>query len=648
MLKLNPLFSDHAVLQRDVPVPVWGWSDPETRVEVRISNICRLCEVSEDGSFRVVLPPHPAGGPFEMTVKNRITGELCHFSDIFYGELWLASGQSNMEFTLDRNIPPAEHGDESVRMITVPHCFNPAGRNTFVADWMRTDEKKNFPRVSAAAYFFAEKLAAALGVHVGVINSSVGGSNIFSWISREALQYSPKYSAVLNEYESLLGREDFSDLIAGPYGQQEADWLRDWMAQHPIGPEEPGSSCWHLPEYDDSDWKSAAMPAYWNSFDERVTGIYYFRRTIEIPADWEGKNLLLSLGAADKHDITFFNGKEIGRTGTGVQECFWNAVRRYEIPGELVHAGKAVIAVRIHSFVNDGGFGGPAERMFLTDGSGRIVLSGDWKYRRSLTQPSPIRPSFSSSPVKDYSRVPYFVLPHHLPEVLFANMIKPLIPAAIRGVIWYQGEHNTCCHPEEYADMMEMLVNDWRRRWGMPEMPFHQMELAGFYPVSAFQENSNWALIRSRQQEAAVRIGSDSVPAHDIGDAADIHFPEKRPAGYRFTQTVLAEDYQLEPYGSSLKITEVSVKAGKIILLTDYTDELSVSKGETLFRIASADGVYYPADFHLESRSIIVDVPAVCGEPAVLRFAWSDNPCGAQICMANGGVLAPFEIRLKE
>lgn len=646
MLTLNPLFSDHAVLQCGMAIPVWGTSSPDTRVEIRLNGATAWCDVSPGGFFLLRLPAFQAGGPYILEAENRITGEIVRIVDVMIGEVWLASGQSNMEFPVAQNRPGKKAGSPRVRMLTVPRTYVTGGHVPLDAEWGSADDPVRFAEFSAAAYFFAEELAGKRDITVGILHASAGGSDALSWTSREGLAEIPELASAVRDYEAMAYRSDSARLIDAASAGTEKPWLRDYFRRHPL-PSGEDMPDWHDPDYDDSGWAAASLPAAWNRFDADVNGIYRFRKEIILPPEWKGRTLLLSLGAVDKHDITWFNGIEVGRTGGGLVEKYWNVVRRYEIPAASVRAGRCVISVRACSFLNDGGLIGPAAAMFLTDGNSRIRIDGQWKYRQEFNMGKIAVPADLSARenASEEDESPY-LLPYHTPYLLFDNMIAPLIPYAIRGVIWFQGEHNTSHRPNGYDRLMIALIQDWRRRWGNAAMPFHQVSLAGYGPALDYQDKSRWTRIRIQQERAAAAVGSSCVPAYDIGAADNIHFPDKRPVGERLAAAVLAEDYGDGEDARSPRLIRAAVAGGIIELTFSHAAGLRADAGATLFRVAGAAGIFRPASFQITDNRIELENP-VPEPPCLIRYAWADHPAGAVIRNRAGLPAAPFEEKIE-
>ena len=489
MLKLSKLFGNHAVLQRNRAIPVWGWTEPFEIVEGSLGGVPAVARAGDDGRFVFRFPPRPAGGPLKLEVRVKSSGETVAYSDILVGEVWIASGQSNMELKIEE-LPSkceavrAEAGKlPQLRMLTVPQRAQPVPMADVAADW-QVAGPECVAGWSAVGYFFARKLHRELNVPVGIVSSNWGGTVAEAWTSRETLVRNPDFAARVEAYERNLNAPGMWESLSAeelsvehcPGG--ELAWFRRIL---PPEPENRGvTDGWASPEFDDSGWRTGKLPCFWKDLGLDINGVVWFRREIEIPAAWQGSELVLSLCAIDKHDVTYFNGVEIGRTGQGYETKHWAVPRCYRIPAELVKAGRAVIAVRNYSFVYNGGLHGAADKMWIAPaGEERapVALGGVWKFKPEFEYPRVDALKEAMGPGNPHSYC-----------MLFDNMIRPLIPMAMRGVIWYQGESNESA-PEYYERLMRDLIADWRFRWGQGDFPFLQVLLAGFrvalYPGGA-------------------------------------------------------------------------------------------------------------------------------------------------------------------
>ena len=643
MLKLAALFGNNAVLQKERPIPVWGWCAPFRQVRGTLGD--RNCETRSgaDGKFLFHFPPMDADTGLTLQVFEPESGETVVSQNIAIGEVWLASGQSNMEF----KVPELADGGaevrkmagtgelDGVRMATIPRNALLTPALDVDAEW-QTATAVTLDGWSAVALFFARKLREKLGVTVGILSSSWGGTIAETWTGRETLARNPDLSAELKQYELDTNRPEYWTSL--PPEQLAIPPIPPGPVRFDKLPPEPDNtgfeSGWAAAGFDDSNWSRAVMPNQWKGFKLNTNGTVWFRRKVEIPEEWAGKELILSLGGVDKHDITYFDGTEIGRTGKGYETECWNACRVYRIPGELVKSGVRTLAVRDYSFLYDGGLIGPAAKMRLYPAGNErdfVSLSGEWSWKIETDLGSASPESFP----------PGLGNPNSF-SMLFDNMIQPLIPCALRGVIWYQGESNDT-RSAQYERLMRDLINDWRFRFAQGDFPFLQVVLAGFRSPTDYDPDSTWAVIREAQCRAAAATGNLVASALDIGDVTDIHPKDKRTVGERLAAAALAQVYDGREEGSG-PVFQSMTRSGDTLLLTfDHADGgFTVADGKPRgFRIAGNDQAFHPADATIVGDKIAVSSPEV-PEPVAVCYGWSDNPTTANVYNTAGFPALPF------
>lgn len=638
MLKLSKLFGDHAVLQRNRTIVVWGWCDSFAMVKGQLGAASAVARAGGDGRFTLRFPALPAGGPYKLVVEAAESGETVVSSDLLVGEVWVASGQSNMEFCAGgltsriESIRKECSPSIPLRMFTVPRNAQIAPPLDADGEW-QLHQPEQVDNWSAVGLFFGRKLHRELNVPVGVVVSSWGGTIAEAWTSREMLLRNPDFSAEVARYELNVSQpgfwEDLSpDDLAVPAGSGSGVIERRLAPLLPPLSEQGVREDWFSPGFDDSGWKRASLPCPWQELGIRFNGIVWFRREVEIPAGWAGRDLVLSIGAVDKHDVTWFDGVEAGRTGEGLETVCWNLPRSYRIPGERVHAGRCVIAVRDYSFLHDGGMIGPAERMHLAPADGKdtaVPLAGEWRYavETNLGCMSDRVAVMGTGNPNSYG-------------MLFDNMIRPLIPMAMRGVIWYQGESNQRA-PQLYRKLMEDLIADWRFRWGQGDFPFLQVILAGFRTPDSYQQEAEWPRIREAQALAAVSSGNLTASAIDLGDSADIHPHRKQEVGERLALAALEQAYSRPVIGSGPVFREMAIEGSSIRLYFDHCGAGLTAHGRELagFYIADRFRRFYPASAVICENTVLVSSPEV-PLPVAVRYAWADNPEEANLYNSAG------------
>lgn len=628
-MKLNALFTDHAVLQHGIPVPVWGTTLPNVKVAGQIAGIKTWTMASAFGDFMLRFPPLPIGGPYTLEITTDNTRESARVNDVWVGEVWVCSGQSNMEFTVASGEPDPDPKDcDGVRMITVGRHAAFGRQRDFKGAWM-VGTVGNAATFSAVGYYFARRLHDELKMPIGMIHAAWGGTRIEAWTSRESLMEHPVTAQLVRDYEADLACE--------------ANWSSATSARKALL--DPGNAGerkgWAKPTFDDAAWGEVELPGNFEKCcGRRTNGAFWFRKTVDVPAAWRGRKLALRIGAADKHDATYFNGIKVGATGKGLEEQHWNIPREYEVPARANRAMKATIAVRVWSFLYDGGLIGPSDAMRLgpvDEPKASIPLDGVWKWAievdLGLTTPPP-QPMLPGNA--------------NAPATLYDGMIHPVIPYAIRGAIWYQGESNTG-NAKDYLRLQCALVADWRRAWGQGNFPFICVQLANYYAPRTFDPDCTWPVIRQAQLDATrlcPNVGMAS--AVDIGDAVDIHPKNKRDVGRRLAQWALAKTYGRNivpngPYYSHYTIEGNTIR----IFFTDVGKGL-VTKGRKGAQgevatcvIAGSDRTFVPAQARIDGDTLVVSSPEV-PNPRAVRYAWANNPADANLYNADGLPASPF------
>ena len=640
-MKLAAIFSDHAVLQRERQVPVWGWTKPRLRVRVKLGEVEAETLSGADGRFLTWLPPMPAGGPFLMEVNTPDPDERVMVKDLLVGEVWLCSGQSNMQMALretgadgEREIAGANH--PQLRTINIPRLALPGRQSDVAATW-QVCTPETAGGFTAAGYHFARRVQEHLHVPVGLIHSSWGGTRIEAWISREALVEDDELRLEVERCDATCHHPEFW-AKTDPYDITD-EAQREAYTQTNIGrtidPVNLGEGKgWARADFDDANWSVMKLPTLWQNAGHEFCGAFWFRRSVEVPADWSGKELLLEIGAADKHDVTYFNGEQVGATGTGVEQQYFNVQRRYRIPGRLVKAGKNVIAVRVFSFVYNGGLTGPEEQMVLRRAEAEtagVNLAGGWRFAvehnlgmvQSMPQlPGPGNPNTAG--------------------ILFDNMLAPVVPFGLRGALWYQGESNSS-QAARYESLLKRLIRDWRHVWGQGPFAFLTVQIANF-GVSADCQKSGWALVREGQLKSLELPETGLAVACDVGEANDIHPKNKRAVGRRLAQWALARTYGQAVVPSGPLFAGATLERSGIRVRFQHVGGGLVAKNGGLlktFFVAGENRKFMPATAVIEGETVRVFSPDVA-VPLAVRYAWSDNPENANLYNAEGLPASPF------
>ncbi|MCA9052224.1 MAG: hypothetical protein KDA75_00230 [Planctomycetaceae bacterium] len=608
---LHPLFTEHMVLQHGRENPVWGWTQPGATVRVGLQGKTVQATAGEDGKWMAKLPPLVAGGPWQMDVRGP---QQVSVKDVLVGEVWICSGQSNMEWPVQAaNNPENEIKNAKyprIRLFSVPKRVSGEPDVTVDASWQLCTPE-SIPGFSAVGYFFGRDVHKELDVPVGLIHSSWGGTIAEAWTSAEALQQMEDFKGAVE-----TTRQQFAELKSG--GGNFDQLVAKWFADNDPGSKEGAS--WSAVEVPAEGWQTMALPASWESaglpdFD----GIVWFRRTVEVPAELAGRTASLELSRIDDRDDTFLNGQRVG----GME--VWTAERKYPIAAGALQAGANVIAVRVLDTGGGGGIYGPAEQMRLVvpvqEGVAQevvIPLNGDWQYRASTAvgslSPAPQRVGNNPNVV----------------TVLYNGMIAPLVPYGVKGAVWYQGESNAG-RAMQYRTLLPTLVGDWRSRFSPDDFSFHVVQLANFMEVQKDPVQSGWAELREAQALTAKndpKVGLAVIT--DIGDAADIHPKNKQDVGKRLALQALAITYGRGGIVSAgPEFTEMKVEGGKAVLNFNHVGGGLQAKGGELkgFAIAGADKNFVWGKAEIAGNTVVVSATEV-PEPVAVRYNWANNPIG--------------------
>ena len=635
-VQLNPLFTDNMVLQQQSRVPVWGKSDCGGKIVVTTSWNGKSYDTQADsnGRWRVDVSTPKAGGPYKVTISD---GDVTTLNNVLIGEVWLCSGQSNMEMSVRESKNFEQERIEAdrytnIRLLTVEKATSTEKCDNFKAvdgGW-QVCSSATIADFSAAGYFFGRDIHKYRNVPVGLIDSSWGGTSIEVWTSAESLAQVPEYRDQIAMISTLPATSEERQ-------QRYVDDLAAWekMLRERDKGYVDGIAEWAKCDFDDTAWRKMDMPGMVQEKGEKYfSGIMWLRKVVEIPAEWAGENLILNMGSVDDNDVTYFNGEMIGRTEG------WMAPRRYIIPAANVKAGKAVIAVRLMDTGGLGGIGGGAESLRLEcEGKGTISLAGDWSYCESLN-------------LRDVPAMPVNTSFWPMPTFLYNAMISPLLPYTIKGAIWYQGEANVD-KAYLYSDLMKLMIQDWRKSWNS-DFSFYMVQLANFTPLQTTPGESTWAELRESQTEALSLDGTGMAVIIDIGEANDIHPKNKQEVGRRLALAARAKTYgekveymgpmysgyQIE--GNKIRIYFHGTKGG--LMASNYAAIASGEKnsGEELkgFTIAGPDRQFHWAKARIEGNSVVVwsdEVPM----PQAVRYAWADNPI-ANLYNGIGLPASPF------
>lgn len=612
-VRVPKLVGDHMVLQRDKPLQLWGWADAGEAVTVAFRGKAYPAKIGGvGGKWTVTLPAQPAGGPYEMTIKGSNTLQI---KDVLLGDVWLASGQSNMEWPLKQNVNNsqqeiAQANYPRIRLLNVQNATAASPQAEFDSKGWQVCSPQTVGDFSAVAYFFGRDLHQQYKVPIGLISSVWGGTVAEAWTSGAGLRKLPEFAPQVAALESNTGP-----------ARQQADYaaaLAAWK-KSPASQDRgllPGQPSWADPAYVTTAWPTMQLPGLWENQAEQpklrdFDGIVWLRKEVTLPATATGKPLTLSLAQIDDRDSTWFNGVLVGSTSGHTQP------RRYTVPATLVRAGRNVVTVRVVDTGGGGGIWGSPEELFLKTTTQTMPLTGAWQYQTAF----------------DPASIPKNPFPNgtqNLPTMLYNAMIAPLVPYTLKGVIWYQGESNAG-RAYQYRTLFPALIQDWRTQFGQKELPFIFVQLASFGPQQDQPADYDWAELREAQSLTLQQPRTGMAVALDLGNPDDIHPLNKQDVGHRLAleaRRVVYEDKTVISSGPTYK--SMKIDGNKVRLTFDHAGGglvLKDTSGPHLkgFAIAGADRKFVWAKGQLEGNTLVLysdEVPT----PVAVRYAWGNSP----------------------
>ena len=640
---LPSVFGDHMVLQRDAEVRIWGKADPGEQVNVSFAGQKSQTKANKKGDWSLKLKKLPAsakGQTLAVQGKNKI-----EIKDVLVGEVWVASGQSNMAWTVANSANPQEEiansANDQIRMWTAQRTVSETPAADVPGSWQIASPKTtgNF---SAVGFYFARKLQKDLGVPVGILHSSWGGTPVEAWTSNEKLKSIEWAKPILQRY----------DVAVKGYPKAKAKYeneLKRWEELR-NGPKNTGEKKGYAkPGFDDSKWKTMKLPTTWEKAGIDKDGVVWFRKQIDIPQDWVGKNLKLELGPIDDGDTTYVDGNQVGETKANGNS--WQVPRVYNVPGKIVKQTKLTITVRVVDLQGAGGVWGKAEQLKLSladDNTRSVSLTGDWRYHLE-------QELNASTRTPRQPRLPFGPEHPHAPSGLYNGMIAPIVPYTIQGAIWYQGESNAS-RAEQYKKLFPGMIEDWRKRWGQGDFPFLFVQLANYRAATDKVVDTDWAHLRDAQLETLKTVKNTGMAVTiDIGDAKDIHPRNKQDVGTRLARWALADTYKQKQVVKTgplyLAALPYEAKDGLKGIMVQFETEGNLKvTGEAApqgFTIAGKDQKFYKAKAELAKNStgkfrVVQLWSDQVKDPVAVRYAWEDNPDEANLVNEEGLPASPF------
>ncbi len=628
---LASVFADSMVLQQRSNVMIWGTGTPGTRVSLASSwKSTATAIVDSSGAWSTRLRTTAAGGPHTITVSHDTS--TITLRGILLGEVWLCSGQSNMEMPLvgwPPDSPIANSAEEisharfpSLRMFTIARSSSSAPKRECKGQWVACSPQ-TAGAFSATAYYFGKALHQRLRVPVGLVHASWGGTSIEAWLSAKSLSAFPEYQPVLKE---LANAEENMKAVDA------------WVASHTVGEmnlaTRSGPTKWENLDFQDSVcaqkafvdslWNDISLPVWWEETELGVfNGAVWFRKAVTLPTDWRAKKLELELGPIDDTDETFVNGTKIGAM---TAEGLWRTERKYTIPDSLTFDSTLTIAVRVLDNYGGGGLWGNGVPLQLkrTDTAATLSLAGTWKYRPVAEFRAGTAFVFGPQQREQFTR-PKLTMDYYgvSPTTLHNGMIAPLIPLTLRGAIWYQGESNIP-RAATYARLQTALIEEWRAEFRNPSMPFYFVQITPF----AYGSDAHSELLREAQLQTLAVANTGMAGTLDIGDPHDIHPADKENVGKRLALWALAKTYGKKVAYSGPLYRSMEVEKNTLVLSFDHAGKTLVIKehqGGNEFQIAGADSIFKAARVSVRGKVLVVSHPEIA-HPTAVRYGFSDAP----------------------
>ena len=617
-LKLARLFSDHAVLQRQKPLPVWGWAKPNDTISVSLAGQKLSTVANTEGGWRVAFSPLEAGGPYKLTVSA--TTETLNVEDILMGEVWLCSGQSNMEWSVansDNFLKERKNADfPQIRHFKVEHDVSLQPEKELKTGEWKVCKAETVGGFTAIGFFFAREIYQKLNVPIGILHSSWGGSQVEGWISKEAMlrsdelkDYAQNLPTTWEEADNRLARTVKKKVLGNPDANPTPDDERKYVQA----------------DYDFSNWFTADALGQWD-----WKGIWAWRgngfmgKMVEIPSEMTTQITTLSLAEHFSHHEIYINGKLLS-------SGLLRGVRKILVPANTWKAGINKLMVKMNKAIEPAWYGlglmGSAADLYVSNETQTISLAGnDWK----------LMPSFSE---------PYTFahLSNNVGVSIYNAMIAPLVPYAIRGALWYQGESNAG-RAYQYRKTFPLMIEDWRTKWN-DEFPFYFVQLATYGNNQNSNEGSHWAELREAQTLTLKLPKTGMAVTTDVGNPKDIHPTNKQDVAKRLAANALKTTYNQDCIHSSPLYKTVSFDKDRALLTFDFIgkglmvkDKFGYLKG---FEIAGEDRVFYYAKAEIQGDKVLVFHPKGL-KPAAVRYAWSDAPEDANLFNSEGFPACPF------
>lgn len=623
--ELNPVFSDHMVLQRNAPITVWGTAAPGERISVTLGKASETAVADDDGRWRAELPSMKKGGPFELTVENE-KNERQSVSDIHIGDVFLCSGQSNMAWPVSQALNPQwelqNAANDAVRLYKIQRATSARPQTEFAnpSQW-KVSGPESAADFSALCFFFAREILETADAPIGLIDSSWGGSQIEAWIGADALRKGERFDASLD----LL--EIYNDDPGEAKRRFAERWVAWWKEASPAPglpwEEDASRSGWRPAPAEKISWQDWGVPEL-----AEHNGMVWFRTEFSLTEAQASQDATLSLGGVDELDMNWINGRFVGG------EFGWGDPRRYEVSADALRPGKNELFVNVYSSWGGAGMYGPDERMTLSfpDGS-TVSISDDWRYLQVPAEKG-APPQAPWEPISGLTG-------------LYNAMIAPLGDMKLKGALWYQGESNTG-RADEYEELLRLMIDDWRSQFG-EKLPFIVIQLPDFGAIPESPQDSGWARLRDEQRRAAASDPlTGLVVAIDLGDPSELHPPNKQAVAKRAAAIARDIIYGEGDAGEAPSPKRAHQESDRVVVEFDNltADAKIVGAPRPIaFELCDDAGHCRFVDADLDGGKVSIATPENLS-PAFVRYCWGDAP----VCNwrdRSGVPVTPFEIEIE-
>jgi sialate O-acetylesterase len=649
-IKLPAILSDNMLLQQKTTTKIWGKATPGSSISVKTDwNVSGTALSDNSGNWQLAIKTPEAGGPHSITVSTVDTAII--IKNILVGEVWFCSGQSNMEMPM-AGWPPndtimhsakeiASANYPNIRFFNVEKAYSADPLADCVGKWEECTPQTIKP-FSATAWFFGKKLYDNLKSPIGLIESAWGGTPIEAWISNSSMTTQSDFTELLDLNKQLVPKiKEYSEWrealpqINLPKDNDDRKWQNLNFNDKTVSSE----------NYDDSKWQTTKLPgSIEQSLIGDFDGAFWYRRSVEIPENMLGGDLTLSLGPIDDMDEVWVNGVSVGKT---LAEGNWQVDRIYTVPASILKKGANVIAIRVIDTQGGGGLWGNYEKLFLSVKNNphvSISIAGTWKVLPVAEFINNKFYVFEPSTQEFFNITRPLSLGQNSPTLLYNAMVNPIIPYAVKGAIWYQGEANVG-RAKQYSRLLPLLINDWRKAWNNPNLSFYYDQIAPY--VYDNKDSSASAEIREVQALAQKTPNTGMAVLLDAGVVSNIHPPYKKEAGERLANWALAKNYGMKiPYSGPV-FKSMKIEGNTIKLQFDFVEDGLQTKDKELkeFEVAASDGKYVPVEANIVGKNEVWLSSQNIQKPAKVRYCYRN---GSKASLFNSAALPASTFRVEK